>query len=653
MARKKSSHPPADEGPKRQADARTDPEAASPEIQGKSEPIPPKSPSSSKSKDKAKRGKKPAIGSRPDDINLAKARLLAIQSSESLDPKRRLALAKQAIEMSADCAEGYLLLADLAKTRKQALEYYAQAVDASARVLGPEIFRDQVGNFWGIFETRLYMRARLSLAEALWASGRRIEAADHLDEMLKLNPFDNQGLRYILAAWLLFLDRLDDLDRLLQKFDETSATWSYTKALVSFRRTGDSPESRKLLTASKKSNKHVPSYLLGITPLPPEQPPFYSPGDEDDAILYVGHHLAAWKAVPGSLAWVRSRLKPTRKKRSKPPSIQGPSRAVEERLKRLPSEMDAWQADFRQFARRVEIAGERVRPWMVLISSRTNDLVLAHSLTEEAPSAGQLWDIVAEAMERPAAGDPHRPTEIQVRPGTPWEELTDNFDAIGVSFSPVETLDQVDFLFDDLARHMAGVDPPGLLDMPGVTPEQVGRFFEAAAEFYRRAPWRLLGYEAVIRVECDRYQSGPWFAVIMGQSGLTLGLALYEDLSLLRKMWAGKLSDEEGARRTVALTVTFDDDSTIAEVDLEAIEKYGWPLASPDAYPSVFRKERGLMMRPPLSWEIDLMDACLRALPDFVARRKPDDTTRELVPVPGTGDGSPLELGLCWIEETY
>ena len=53
----------------------------------------------------------------------------------------------------------------------------------------------------------------------------------------------------------------------------------------------------------------------------------------------------------------------------------------------------------------------------------------------------------------------------------------------------------------------------------------------------------------MIRIECDRYESGPWFAVIMGQSGLTLGLALYEDLALLRRMWAGKLSDEEGPGR--------------------------------------------------------------------------------------------------------
>ncbi len=186
--------------------------------------------------------------------------------------------------------------------------------------------------------------------------------------------------------------------------------------------------------------------------------------------------------------------------------------------------------------------------------------------------------------------------------------------------------------------------------MPGVTEERVERFYEVAAAFYRRAPWRALGYEAIIQVECDRYDSGPWYAVIMGQSGLTLGLALYEDLALLRRMYAGKLSDEEGARRTVALTVTFDDEASLAETDLEAIEAHGWPIASPEGYPSFFRKERGLSMRPPLVWEIDLMVACLAAIPDFIARRPLDDPTRELVAIPDA-HGDRLELGLAWIPE--
>ena len=651
MAKKRPAPPPSDEPPKprRRGRARPGSEGVASEAQSGPEPDGPASPPLESSGPKRRKGTKPEARVVPSALD--RARELALQAVQSPDPKQRLALAKRSVATSPDCAEAYILLAELARSRKQALTLYEQAVDAATRVLGPDYLREAKGQFWGLWETRPYMRARLGLAEALWASGRRAEAVDHLEAMLRLNPNDNQGLRYILAGWLLNLDRLDELESLLEGYDEDSATWAYTRALVAFRRGGDSPRARKLFTAARKSNRHVPDYLLGRKPLPAEQPTFYSPGDVDDAVLYVGNHLGGWKAAPGAISWVRSRVKERRGRRPKAANPVGPSPAVEERLRDLPSELDAWQADFRQFTRRVEIAGERVRPWMVLVSSRTRDLVLAHALTEEAPSAEELWDIVAGAMQQPAAGDPHRPSELQVRPGGHWDALDRHFEAIGVACTRTKVLDQVDYLFDDLSRHMAGVDPPGLLDMPGVTPDQVGRFFESAAEFYRRAPWRSLGYEAVIRVECDHYQSGPWFAVLMGQSGLTLGLALYEDLALLRRMWSGKLSDEEGARRTVALTVTFDDDSTIPEADLEAIERHGWTIASPEAYPSFFRKERGLSMRPPLSWEIDLMDACLRVLPDFVARRSPDDTTRELVPVPGAA--SPMELGLCWIEESY
>lgn len=575
---------------------------------------------------------------------------LMIRAAETFDPKRRAALAKEALEISPDCAEAYLLLAEQAPNRRAALRLFEQAVAAAERSLGPALFAEGAGHFWGLLETRPYMRARAGLAEATWAAGRRDEAVAHLREMLRLNPGDNQGLRYLLAGWLLNLDRLADLDELLDRYDEDSATWSFTRALAAFRAGGDSPAARKLLKAARRANKHVVAFLTGKKDMPPEPPPYYSPGDEDDAVLYVANHLGAWKATPGALTWIKGAT--ARKPRK--PRAEGPSEASGRRLLDLPAEVDTWQADFRQFDRRIEVGGERVRPWMVLVSSRSREQVLGHAMVEREPTAEALWDIVAGAMERPLMGEPHRPSEIQVRADPAWEALEAPLEAIGVACAPAAELDQIDFLFENLARHLDGSrssGPPGLLDMPGATPERVGRFYEAAAGFYRRAPWRALGYEAIIQVECDRYDSGPWYAVVMGQSGLTLGVALYEDLALLRRMYAGKLSDEEGARRTVALTVTFDDEASLGEVDLEAIEAHGWPIASPEAYPSFFRKERGLSMRPPLAWEVDLMVACLAALPDFIARRPIDDTTRELVAVADAA-GARIEVGLAWLPES-
>jgi hypothetical protein len=109
----------------------------------------------------------------------------------------------------------------------------------------------------------------------------------------------------------------------------------------------------------------------------------------------------------------------------------------------------------------------------------------------------------------------------------------------------------------------------------------------------------------------------------MGQSGLTFGVSLYEDLKLLRKTWSGRISQEEKARETVALTLLFGDETEISVFDLEAVRRHGWDVAGPGAYPLIFRKERGMMVRPPLAWELELMEGCLRAIPAFMARHRP------------------------------
>ena len=149
-----------------------------------------------------------------------------------------------------------------------------------------------------------------------------------------------------------------------------------------------------------------------------------------------------------------------------------------------------------------------------------------------------------------------------------------------------------------------------------------------------------------MQVECGKFHSGPWYAVLMGQSGLTTGLALYEDLGALRRIWAGERADEDNFRQSVATTVTFGEARDIPVADLEAAKKHGWQVARADAYPEVFHKERGLSLRPPLAWELELMEGCLRAVPDFVARHRQGDPAREEMTVPvASGE---LKLALSW-----
>src|SRR5436190_8668652 len=175
---------------------------------------------------------------------------------------RRVALAREALAISPDCADAYLLLGEeTASSLEEARELLEQGVAAGERALGPEPFEGDVGYFWGLIETRPYMRARAALAETLWALGRREEAVEHDRELLRLNPNDNQGVRYQQAEYLLALERFRELDALFAAYeDDAAAAFAYTRALAAFRRQGDTPEAKRLLAEAREQNPHAPAH---------------------------------------------------------------------------------------------------------------------------------------------------------------------------------------------------------------------------------------------------------------------------------------------------------------------------------------------------------------------------------------------------------
>jgi hypothetical protein len=316
-------------------------------------------------------------------------------------------------------------------------------------------------------------------------------------------------------------------------------------------------------------------------------------------------------------------------------------------LQQLPQVHDVWQADFRQMPNWIKIGNMNVRPWMILVASRSNDLILATELAEEQPAAAAVWDALAKSIQQPAAGKPHRPTELHVRPHDAWQSLKPQLEQLAIRLCLQDDLDQVDFMLQEMAEQIAGPPQPGLLDVPGITPEQVARFYDAAASFFQQAPWKKVGFKSAIRIECANYQSGPWFGILMGQSGLTTGLALYDDIRLLRKLLTGSCTDKESAHQTVATTVTFEEESAIPVADLDAAQLHGWKVARADAYPSIFRKELGQSIRPPLAWELELMEGCLRVIPEFIQRQKQDDPTVE--ELAATSASGPQVFKLAWV----
>lgn len=224
--------------------------------------------------------------------------------------KRRVELARQALAVSEDCADAYVLLAEETATNPdEARNLYEQGVKAGERALGARAFEEDVGHFWGILETRPYMRARLGLANGLWWLGERAQAIEHYAELLRLNPGDNQGVRYILANCLLQESSDEAVGKLLEQFaDDASATWLYNRALWVFRREGASDEANKRIKAALEQNRFVPLYLLGAKRLPKRMPDYVGYGDENEAVDYAAAAIPVWHKTEGAVEWLKGNL---------------------------------------------------------------------------------------------------------------------------------------------------------------------------------------------------------------------------------------------------------------------------------------------------------------------------------------------------------
>ncbi|MBA3947590.1 MAG: hypothetical protein H0X37_23920 [Herpetosiphonaceae bacterium] len=225
--------------------------------------------------------------------------------------RRRVKLAREALSLSPDCADAYVLLAEeTSKTPEDALELYLQGVEAGLRALGANTFHNGVGRFWNLIETRPYMRAREGLAHVLWIVGEPNQAIEHLKAMLLLNPNDNQGVRHVLASYLAELDANEELGTLLEQYrDDPSATWTYTRALWLFRTKGPNRTATAALKQALRANPFVPAYLTGEKKLPQQMPDFYGIGDENEAMDYVFGAAPAWVKTPGALEWLATTLR--------------------------------------------------------------------------------------------------------------------------------------------------------------------------------------------------------------------------------------------------------------------------------------------------------------------------------------------------------
>jgi tetratricopeptide (TPR) repeat protein len=238
------------------------------------------------------------------------AQELAFDAMEAKTEAQALKLTKRALKLDPDCVDALVILAGIeTDSPRQLIERLQQAVAAGERSLGTAFIRENKGHFWGLIETRPYMRALAQLAGLQRSIGLNADALKTYEKILELNPNDNQGVRDPLLGLYLATGNLDGAGKLLKRYEEDgSANFLWARVLYLFL-SGDEPGAAAALEFAREENCFVELYLSGRKKLPKAMPEMYSPGGEEEAILVLDNLSFAWAEHIEAARWLIDQLK--------------------------------------------------------------------------------------------------------------------------------------------------------------------------------------------------------------------------------------------------------------------------------------------------------------------------------------------------------
>ncbi len=215
----------------------------------------------------------------------------------------------EALRLDPDCIEAYEFLAETQRSPATRMPFYKSGVDIGRRIFGGESRDKRKGMFWGMHETRPFMRCMQHYADCLYATGKKQECVAHLEELIELNPNDNQGVRDQLLLYLIELSEFEKFKKYDKQFDgDVGAFPLFNRALFAFKTEGETAASNKLLKRAIKHNVHVPAKLESAKPIK-DFPDTYGFGDENEALYYAAFARHIWLHTVGAIGWMKDREK--------------------------------------------------------------------------------------------------------------------------------------------------------------------------------------------------------------------------------------------------------------------------------------------------------------------------------------------------------
>lgn len=142
------------------------------------------------------------------------------------DATESIYYAQKALSLDPYCLDAELVIAQAKSEDMEALKKNMEGVIRKGEEQLKEkniSMEEDAGSFYGLFETRPYMRVRKAYLDLLIVQGRYRHAIREAEEMIRLNENDNLGVRYLLMALYSYFEEEEKAQALLNKYSEDTA----------------------------------------------------------------------------------------------------------------------------------------------------------------------------------------------------------------------------------------------------------------------------------------------------------------------------------------------------------------------------------------------------------------------------------------------
>ena len=181
---------------------------------------------------------------------------------EAETPEDCIKFAKKALKIDKNCIDAKLLIIQNEETAETAKKQLEDLIKGETKRLEKEGYFDKenIGLFYGILETRPYMRIRASYIDLLIEMSKYTKAVLECEDLIRLSENDNMGIRDKLMTLYAMLENLDGAKALLKKYKEDSFSMLYPMAILYYR-LDDYSNARACLKKIVNKNKDYSDYV--------------------------------------------------------------------------------------------------------------------------------------------------------------------------------------------------------------------------------------------------------------------------------------------------------------------------------------------------------------------------------------------------------